>query len=194
MVEKWMQSKNACPFRNAARNKAHFGRPNMLFRDSDKDRVDNVFDCKPYNKRRQDVVAQMSGGNPLAEMYGRQEQSRQQRVYEQQLKGILKQQEAQQAKAEKDYADQVAQQNKAYEEALYEQKTHTRPGALSDPNYKANLAIRLKNIASTAEGKQSIAPAKVTVSVSPAKVTTKSAVTGNAFTGYKSSKTGGLGR
>jgi hypothetical protein len=91
-MENWMKSKGnpyvvgvkrSCPCK---RNKAHFGKPIQLFKDSDKDGVANVFDCKPYNKRKQDVLAPMTGGNPMQEMYARREQSRQLGDYMKQVK------------------------------------------------------------------------------------------------------------
>ena len=36
------------------KDKLHYGKPAKLFGDADKDGVANVFDCKPYNRRRQD--------------------------------------------------------------------------------------------------------------------------------------------
>jgi len=67
-------------------SKSHYGKPAHLFRDSDRDGVPNVFDCKPHNKRRQDVMhPQNLGGSPLGAMYARQEQGRQIRDYNRQL-------------------------------------------------------------------------------------------------------------
>lgn len=67
-------------------SKSHYGKPSQLFRDSDRDGVPNVFDCKPHNKRRQDVMhPQNLGGSPLGDMYARQEQGRQIRDYNKQL-------------------------------------------------------------------------------------------------------------
>ena len=48
-----------------------------LFKDSDKDGVPNVFDCKPYNKKKQDVISPMGGSNPYQDMINRQEYARQ---------------------------------------------------------------------------------------------------------------------
>jgi hypothetical protein len=50
---------------------AYYGYPSQLFKDSDKDGVANVFDCKPYNKRKQD-------GSALDSMWGRAEEARRQ--------------------------------------------------------------------------------------------------------------------
>jgi hypothetical protein len=91
VTEKWMQSKGN-PFmkkrnpinsfkRIKRTNSAHAGFPAQLFKDSDKDGVANVFDCKPYNKKKTDVMSPMSGSNPMQEMYGRQEYARQQAAY-----------------------------------------------------------------------------------------------------------------
>ena len=111
-MEKWLQSKGnpysnhisqtkqikkvslANPFLNNSRKAigkpkrltyAYYGKPVQLFKDSDKDGVANVFDCKPFNKRKQDVLSPMSGGNPMHEMLQRKEYSRQQGAYRNQL-------------------------------------------------------------------------------------------------------------
>jgi hypothetical protein len=65
--------------------KAYYGKPINLFGDKDKDGVMNVFDCKPHNKRRQDVLMPLSGGSPLNDMHYRQEMARQQNEYKRQL-------------------------------------------------------------------------------------------------------------
>ena len=54
--------------------------PNKLFADSDRDGVPNVFDCRPNNKRRQDVMMPRISGNPINDMFIRQENTRKQRI------------------------------------------------------------------------------------------------------------------
>ena len=100
MAEKWMQKKMNMPRSDSSVDKQHsnpysikqpnppfrgpacrYGMPAQLFADSDKDCVSNVFDCKPHDKRKQDVLAPMGGGNPMQEMLSRQEGARQQHVY-----------------------------------------------------------------------------------------------------------------
>ena len=66
-------------------NSARYGMPNMLFKDSDRDGVANVFDCQPHNKKKQDVIAPRSYGNQLSNMYARREQARQQAAYMRQM-------------------------------------------------------------------------------------------------------------
>lgn len=56
--------------------------PVRLFADDDKDGVANVFDCRPKNRRKQDVISPYSGANPMQEMYNRQEVSRQMKEQE----------------------------------------------------------------------------------------------------------------
>ena len=91
MVEKWLKSKPNPYIRNPSMkrpfrgNSSHYGMPNQLFKDSDKDGVMNVFDCKPRNKRKQDVIAPFQGGNPYMEMLARQESARQSKAYQRQL-------------------------------------------------------------------------------------------------------------
>jgi len=70
------------------RNQAHYGPPVKLFGDKDKDKVSNVFDCKPFNKKKQDVISPVSYGSPMGEMYGRREGARQQAAYMRQVKEI----------------------------------------------------------------------------------------------------------
>ena len=110
-MEKWLQSKgnpytnrshtnhksptiHTNPFLNNSRKAigkpkrltyAYYGKPVQLFKDSDKDGVPNVFDCKPFNKKKQDVLSPMGGGNPMQEMFQRREYSRQQMSYKKQL-------------------------------------------------------------------------------------------------------------
>jgi hypothetical protein len=59
--------------------------PVKLFGDPDKDGVDTAFDCRPNNKRKQDVIGVFGGSNPLSDMYARREAARQQNVYLKQL-------------------------------------------------------------------------------------------------------------
>ena len=42
------------PFMAPIKNKVRYGMPVHLFGDKDKDRVPNVFDCKPFDPKRQD--------------------------------------------------------------------------------------------------------------------------------------------
>ena len=76
-------------FKHTKLHRAHYGKPIQLFKDSDKDGVANVFDCKPFNKKKQDVISPMSGGSPFMDMYNRQEwarrQAQQQKAYEKQM-------------------------------------------------------------------------------------------------------------
>jgi len=85
------------PFKGPA---CRYGMPVKLFADSDGDGVDNVFDCKPYDKNKQDVLAPMGrgmgGANPVQEMISRQEGARQQQVYQKQMEEYQKQLAAQQ--------------------------------------------------------------------------------------------------
>lgn len=84
MVEKWMRGGKPMRFgptrspmrRPFGNNSAYYGKPSKLFKDSDKDGVPNVFDCKPYNRRRQDVISPFSGASPMNDMWNRQENSR----------------------------------------------------------------------------------------------------------------------
>jgi hypothetical protein len=64
--------------------RAHYGSPIQLFKDSDRDGVMNVFDCKPHNQRKQDVISPMSG-SPVQDMYSRMENARLQALYQKQL-------------------------------------------------------------------------------------------------------------
>lgn len=117
MVEKWLQSKNnpymarkvpvrkpfnpyLSPIRVKQRipqrvmtrpfgnNKAYYGKPVQLFKDSDRDGVMNVFDCQPRNKKKQDVISPFSGSNPMLEMHYRQESNRQNQQYQNQLREL----------------------------------------------------------------------------------------------------------
>lgn len=121
MVEKWMQNKpsaNAnlqisprrvtkvkaqpigkfiCPFKGP---KVYYGKSVMLFKDSDKDGVPNVFDCRPFNKKKQDVISPIGGGG-ISDMYARQEQARQQALYQKQLKQMQQEQEKQVAELQR---------------------------------------------------------------------------------------------
>ena len=106
MVEKWMLSKpnpylsskskrpvfhTAPPkkfFYAKSSKSAYYGMPVNLFKDSDKDKVANVFDCKPYNKRKTDVISPANWGGGMTDMYARQEQARQQKLYDKQLEEL----------------------------------------------------------------------------------------------------------
>jgi len=106
MTEKWMQSKPN-PYMNNVQNgkvrvrkhlstygkqvAAHYGMPIQLFKDSDKDKVDNVFDCAPHNKKKQDVIMPKNFGGGLSDMYARQEAARQYKEYERMVKELAKQ-------------------------------------------------------------------------------------------------------
>jgi len=71
----------------------HFGMPIQMFKDSDKDGVMNAFDCKPFNKRKQDVMHPQNFGGGLSDMYGRQESARLNAVYKKQLEELQRQEE-----------------------------------------------------------------------------------------------------
>jgi hypothetical protein len=81
-MEKWLGKPNRKPLWRGSN--AYYGKPAHLFRDSDRDGVPNVFDCKPHNKRRQDVISPFQGSNPMQEMHNRQEAARQQAVFQRQ--------------------------------------------------------------------------------------------------------------
>lgn len=91
-MEKWMQSKPnpyvAKQLKPAFRNIA---KPAHLFKDSDKDGVMNVFDCKPYNKKKQDVIMPQNFGGGMSDMYGRQERARLNKVYQKQVEEMQRQ-------------------------------------------------------------------------------------------------------
>jgi hypothetical protein len=81
MVERWLKNKYLGTLFHKNNNSPHHGIPRVLFKDNDKDGVPNVFDCKPNNKKKQDVMIPMSTSGGLNELYGRQENSRQLREY-----------------------------------------------------------------------------------------------------------------
>jgi len=113
-MEKWMQSKPN-PYVNKkmvvtrkplARNRIHqrprpsmyakhvaarMGTPIQLFKDSDRDGVPNVFDCKPHNKKKQDVMHPQNFGSGMGDMLSRQENARQQRAYNRMIKEMQRQ-------------------------------------------------------------------------------------------------------
>jgi len=104
MVEKWLQSKpnpyinkrpqpSHKPTSFAKNVAAHHGTPIQLFKDSDKDGVANVFDCKPYNKSKQDVISPQNFGSGIRDMYARQEAERQNREYLKVLREMQRQEE-----------------------------------------------------------------------------------------------------
>lgn len=122
MVEKWMQRKpnpyvvkriarrpvnpyvskvirprplhlHASPNKSFGKSKAYYGMPSQLFKDSDKDGVYNVFDCKPKNKRKTDVMSPANFGSGYMDMYQRQENARLQRLYLKQQQEAAKQQQ-----------------------------------------------------------------------------------------------------
>ena len=78
------QHRNSRPGRSLAT--ARFGNPQRLFKDSDKDGVPNVFDCQPFNKKKQDVISPSNYGGGMRDMYSRREGSRQNRRYFQQMR------------------------------------------------------------------------------------------------------------
>jgi len=84
------------------RNQAHYGPPVKLFGDKDKDKVSNVFDCKPFNKKKQDVISPVGYGSPIGEMYGRQEGMRQQAAYMRQIKEAQRLEELRVAELQRD--------------------------------------------------------------------------------------------
>lgn len=101
-MEKWLSSSLRVrqPVRRKRRNKnigtarqgmgnrprlARFGAPVNLFKDSDRDGVANVFDCKPFNRRKQDVISPSNFGGGMRDMYARREGSRQNKRYMRQI-------------------------------------------------------------------------------------------------------------
>ena len=101
-MEKWMQSKTPAkhrvprtrkPLRSkfAKRVAAHYGMPIQTFKDSDKDGVMNGLDCKPFNKRKQDVIAPRAYSGGVQGMLARKEQGRFQRGYQKTLNEIRRQ-------------------------------------------------------------------------------------------------------
>lgn len=91
MVERWMKGRT---IKSAFKgNRAYYGKPAQLFKDSDKDGVANVFDCKPYNRRRQDVISPVAGQAPINDMWGRQEQNRLFREQQRKLDELRQQEE-----------------------------------------------------------------------------------------------------
>ena len=71
---------------------AHYGMPIQTFKDSDRDGVMNGLDCKPYNKRKQDVRRPRNTGyGGTSNMYARKEQARFTRNYMKQLNEIQRQ-------------------------------------------------------------------------------------------------------
>ena len=67
-----------------------YGKPIQLFKDSDKDGVSNVFDCSPYNKKKQDVISPANFGGGMRDMYARREGSRLTKRYNQQVQEALR--------------------------------------------------------------------------------------------------------
>ena len=65
---------------------ARFGKPQRLFKDSDKDGVPNVFDCKPFNKKKQDVISPPNFGGGMRDMFARREGNRMNRIYMAQMR------------------------------------------------------------------------------------------------------------
>lgn len=95
MVEKWLRSRPNPYMRGTMKkafgtSKAYYGKPVQLFKDSDKDGVPNVFDCKPKNRRRTDVLAPPLSGSPIQDMWGRQESSRLWAKQQAQLRALQK--------------------------------------------------------------------------------------------------------
>jgi hypothetical protein len=74
------------PVRQGQRQRIGMGIGGALFRDYDRDGVANVFDCQPFNKKKQDVIAppnRRRGG--MLDMYSRQEGQRLNNLYQRQL-------------------------------------------------------------------------------------------------------------
>lgn len=96
-MEKWLKSNGRKPSRGIypiRSSKAYYGKPVQLFKDSDRDGVMNVFDCQPHNRRKQDVISPSNFGGGVQDMYYKQEQTRQQRVYLAQIKELQRLEEA----------------------------------------------------------------------------------------------------
>jgi len=164
-------ARRACPCK---KNKAHFGKPIQLFKDSDKDGVANVFDCKPHNKRKQDVMAPFSGGSPIQEMYHRQEASRQQenymkqlKVWEQQAKQDQQAAEAAQKKAIDEWNDSLKNGSGNWRESLGRQGKYVNAqgeivpipgwtprtsGGMTSRSSTLNFAVTSKNTPKSKEG------------------------------------------
>jgi hypothetical protein len=77
-MENWNKAKKKPSFNWNWKNKdkAHFGMPVKLFGDKDRDNVPNVFDCKPRNPKRQDVIAPPRMAGDVFGMYHRREAGR----------------------------------------------------------------------------------------------------------------------
>lgn len=99
--------------RGSPTHRAYYGKPAALFKDSDKDGVANVFDCKPFDKKRQDVIAPRHGGiGGLSGLYAKQEYARQYGVYQKQLEEAERVQRQQQELWIKQQQEALRQQQK----------------------------------------------------------------------------------
>lgn len=122
---------------------ARYGVPIQLFKDSDRDGVANVFDCRPFNKRKQDVMHPQNFGSGVGDMYARQEQARQQREYQKMLKEMQRQEE-----------ERIAELRRIQGETQYIDRTQT----IYEPTpYVFNVAGDKLVPANSAEGKAGIA-------------------------------------
>jgi len=103
-------------YRNRIR-KINYGLGGALFKDYDRDGVPNVFDCRPFNKKKQDVIFSSRYGG-VRDMYTRQEQGRLNSLYQRQYEEILRQQREAQRTQDLAYQQYLREQEAAYKKQL----------------------------------------------------------------------------
>jgi len=147
MVEKWINLKA-----NPKVKKASWNTKN-LFIDSDKDGVANIFDCQPYNKRKQDVLMPRSYGNPMREMYNRQAAARQQQI---------------QMKMQKEWALQEAERLRLEQEAQLNQPNVTQAPIITYSSGGSSRGATAQGVTKTtavSKGSFNISPTPATPNV-----------------------------